>query len=101
MSKTPKNRSFSDLPIAGQVRAAMPTARHLIAEGLSIGPRDDMDITDRVIELLHDSALEQLTKQADSDECVAMFHRIDCAFALGVAAGLLLRPEAFEIGGAR
>ena len=96
---------FSSLSLDAQIAAAMPAARTLLTEGIDTYSRDDDDLNERVLAIacgvttdgeLASKFVEGLaeTKRVHVNELLHI------ARALGLAIGLLLRPETFR-GGAR
>jgi hypothetical protein len=96
-------KDFRSLTVREQVQQAMPLAQSILADGIS-GERKSATppLLERVIELLDDRDLDRMVDDGGhNDEVVALERRIEAAYALGIAIGLLLSPEGFGIGGVR
>ena len=85
---------FQFQPLGDQVRAARPLAQDIIAASLTID--ESQSLMDRVIELLDDRDLDRMIDDNEDCEAVCVLDdRLHAAFAIGVALGLMLRPDAF------
>ena len=104
LSKALTRSAFGQLDLGQQVRAAMPFARALVMEGLcpeTSGPTEEL-IMQRVAELTDDDDLLEFWEDGANEEQVIVWsNRLEAARALGIALGLMLRPEAFAKDGAR
>ena len=101
--KTRQPEFFRNLDLAEQVRQAMPIARQLLRDGIESDPTpgyDDLVVT--VMKLARNKALKRLDEHGSEREQVALSAGFAAAKAIGIAIGLLLRPETFNLaGGAR
>jgi len=88
--KPAKKRTLDRLPLNDRVKALMPVARKLLADGMD----------DARVEWSEDIPYDEPRGLSDRQigELVAC---IEVAYATGIALGLMLRPEAFGTDGAR
>ena len=89
--------SFANLTLAEQIQAARPVAHTLLEEAIDSYARVDEPLTFHLSRLLGDDVLDRVCDR----EIDAWTTRFEAMLAVGIALGLMLRPEAFEIGGAR
>jgi len=99
-STIPSSSAFSDLSQLQQIQAALPVARELVLEGISTFERLEESTIDRVYGLLNDPRLEPLLNEMSDDHQGLIAEAVGAGMALGIALGLMLRPE-FLKGGAR
>jgi hypothetical protein len=81
--------------ITDQVQRAQALARQVV---LNDGITDPKNSVQGLVKTLigHDGP-----KHMDEEGFTALFEALDAAYAIGIAVGLLLRPELFASGGAR
>jgi hypothetical protein len=91
-------KDFGMIPLRDQVRAAMPVAHRFLEEGIDYGQRTDDSFMDRVVEFLDDPEFRRFNEHAPDAEASAWADRLEAARAIGIALGLMLRPEAFADG---
>lgn len=102
ITKTKQYENFIEADLATRVRLAMPLARELAI----LGPSDSEDelTADRMALSLHVEELlggDPVPATCDGKTGKAIDQREAAAYALGIAVGLMLRPEVFAKGGAR
>jgi hypothetical protein len=98
MSRKPASKpAFSMRPLAEQVRAAMPIAREMLTEGIDTYTSQARDFVHRVGDVVDDGGefLNVLDKIDDAG-LGRLTSRIEAARAIGIALGLMIRPEVFE-----
>jgi hypothetical protein len=95
---------FSNKSTAEQVRLAMPFARDYIEMGINFGARIETTFNQDVGRFLNDEELSD-TKRFYQNHTEAqggvLADRLEAARAIGIAIGLMLRPEAFGLKGGR
>jgi hypothetical protein len=92
---------FESLDLAEQLRLAMPIARALIQEGITSDPLPGRNLSEEVINLTGSDLLRAWDDEGE-DSGAALANGFAAARAIGIALGLLLRPEAVRSsGGAR
>lgn len=103
-SKSTATEVFENLPVEEQVRRAFPHARALLIGGINIGDHGDEDIVETVAKVIGDPTVG-MDADGDglSDKALSkLSSQLGGARALGIALGLMLRPETFLTkGGAR
>jgi hypothetical protein len=84
--------------IANHVRRAEGLARQIVLNaGVTGGDTVEFSVQGLVDALIgHDGP-----KHLDEEGYTALFEALDAAYAIGIAVGLLLRPDVFAKGGAR
>jgi hypothetical protein len=78
--------------IYARVRQAQPIARKVLREGLDDQHSEFADLV---------PCDEPLSEGRTDDDVAKLVVWTDAVFVIGIAVGLLLRPEAFDKGGAR
>jgi hypothetical protein len=100
----PEPTFFSNYSLAEQIEQARPVAYDLIEEGIDTIERvnDDADLLDRVLRILAGdrSNPTQFVGRLGEEDRATVAEIAQVARAVGLALGLMLRPEAFR-GGAR
>ena len=98
MTKGLQTSSWYDLDFVEKVRAAIPEAQDTLLQGGIMGdPTPSREhLTARIAHLTGDQDIEDA--DMTENEAALLCDRLESAVALGIAIGLLLRPEAFEIG---
>jgi hypothetical protein len=91
-----QHQRFLKADLATQVREATPIARELIVNGPMDTRNGDDDVMIRVKALIGHEGPET-DREGDTE---LMMEALYTAYAIGIAVGLLLRPELFQ-GGAR
>jgi hypothetical protein len=82
-----------------KVRAARPEACAMLLEGLDPATRlNDVLIIHRCAAVATDHALLRDWHKLDEHRLGELGDRLGAAYALGIAMGLLLRPEVFDGG---
>jgi hypothetical protein len=82
---------FQNLDLAEQLRRAMPIARSLIEEGITSDPVPGRSLNEDVIKLTGSDILARLDE--DEGSGAALADGFAAGRAIGLALGLLLRPE--------
>lgn len=100
-ASAPRSKPFQDRAIVDQVQRAMPFARAFLIEGIESDPTPGRDLMQVVIyQLTNDKLLQCWDTEFKDAELSALYEALAAARALGIALGLLMRPETFT-GGAR
>jgi hypothetical protein len=91
------SRPWGDLDFAEQVRQARPFAQEiLVNHGVLCDPTPGLEvIVTRVAHLMGDKRFVQEYEEWSVEELRTWSDRLEAALVLGIALGLLLRPEAF------
>lgn len=85
---------FGRAKLFDQVRMARPLALEMLAEGIEYHERLEEDFIEKVAKLLDDDALRNLHDTGWSERVLSDWTtRFDAARAIGIAIGLMLRPE--------
>jgi hypothetical protein len=107
MSALKFRKRFVAADFITKVRLARPVAQRIVQQGIGVAAglagTDDCadDVSGYLVELLGMDPDKVNDDKLTSDERTELGYRgRDAAFALGVAVGLLLRPEAFRMKGA-
>jgi hypothetical protein len=96
-----KVKFFCHLALADQVRAAMPVARGLIEEGINFGARTNRTYGDEVLVVLNDTRVNEVLDRLREVDRGVIYDAFEASRAIGIALGLMLRPEAFDVKGGR
>lgn len=89
--------TFVQLTLAEQIDVARPFARDLLENGIDHHSSVGEPWTFHLSRMVDDEAIDKLC----DGELAVWSTRFEAALALGIALGLMLRPEAFQTDGVR
>jgi hypothetical protein len=86
-------RQFTYLSLPDQVRLIAPVARRMLFEGIDMSERVEASFLERIASVTGDQDLSTMAQTASDEEHALLWNRMAAAMALGIALGLMLRPE--------